>query len=65
VRIWRRWRSRRREDLHARLVVDIRSTTAAMSMVVADAERLGIEVPAAVQVTPWVWGAWANRLEEQ
>jgi hypothetical protein len=60
----RRWRQARRQDRRQRLVADVERTRGLMVAVIADARRVGAEVPGGVTASVVVWRSWADRLQE-
>jgi hypothetical protein len=62
VERFRRWRGRRRVDLHRRLADDADRVAGAMLLVLIDAARLKVEVPDSITACSTVWRAWADRL---
>jgi hypothetical protein len=59
-----RWRRRRAYDLRQRLVQDVVRTQGLMVAMIADARRVGAEVPDGVTASVTVWRSWTERLEE-
>lgn len=60
----RRWRQARRQDRRQRLVADVERTRGLMVAVIADARRVGAEVPLGVTASVEVWRSWGDRLRE-
>ncbi len=63
-RTLRRRREARRRDLRARLADDAQRTVGFMAAVLADATRVGAELPEGVAACLTVWRAWADRLHD-
>ena len=59
-----RWRRRHVHDLHLRLVQDVARTQGLMVATIAEARRVGAEVPVGVTASIEVWRAWADRIRE-
>jgi hypothetical protein len=57
-------RRRRRRDLRWRLAQDVDRTRGAMVAVIADARRVGAEVPLGVAASVEVWRSWGDRVME-
>jgi hypothetical protein len=60
----RRWRRRRTRDLRQRVAADATRTRGLMVATIADARRVGVEVPIGVTASIEVWRAWADRIRE-
>jgi hypothetical protein len=61
----RRWRRRHTDEQRARLVGEVRRLAGWSHLVIADARRLGADVPDGVAACPLVWSHWADRLAER
>ena len=58
----RRWWRRRRVDQRARLAGEVRRLAGWSHLVIAEARRLGADVPEGVAACALVWSHWADRL---
>jgi hypothetical protein len=58
----RRWWRRRRVEQRARLADEVRRLAGWSHLVIAEARRLGADVPEGVAACPTVWSHWADRL---
>jgi hypothetical protein len=58
----RRWWRRRKVEQRARLADDVRRLAGWSHLVIAEARRLGADVPEGVAACPLVWSHWADRL---
>jgi hypothetical protein len=53
-----------KQDRRQRLANDARRTTGLMASVIADAQRVGADVPDGVAASVTVWRTWAGRLAD-
>jgi hypothetical protein len=60
----RRWWRRRRVEQRDRLASEVRRLAGWSHLVIAEARRLGTDVPDGVAACSLVWSHWADRLAE-